>query len=171
MRLFLVIISSILLSNCSNSELKECGELNLDWTKLSDQYRVRFFKSYQFEEVHIEYYGKSCSDFLYTEKSWTDLNSEEISQLKTIILDSSNWVQGNYSDKADLGLFAGFTVFNKENCLVGKIDITEAANHYQFFPENIFTNKGDINFKGSCELDSLWDSVNLRAQENRYTNE
>jgi hypothetical protein len=154
------------LFSCKDSPSEKCINYSIDWRNISKGTKVRFFRAEQFGNKRIDYLLHSCSDFTEMKEGWTDLSSEEVNQLKRIILDTTNWEQKSVpkSHKQDY-LYAGFAVYSKEDCLIGKIDLIEAATLFLFYPDNKVVCQGNLNYKGSLAFDSLFYELERRAIE------
>jgi len=164
---YLPIVLMLTVISCSNNSFRECKELNLDWNEIDSNYIVRFFRAHQPTEETIDYTDRSCSEFLEQEHFWADLSINEIIQLKFVILDTENWHQGKYEVESSQYLYAGYAIFDESNCLVGKIDLTEAAVRYVFTPINNNVNNGHLNYKGSMALYDLFEALETKINRNK----
>lgn len=153
-------------NNVSNTDKKlnvntdEDAIGNYKWTYLSDTLKgevyylqLNFFNSPEGNNVGTKILNHLDS----ANKSLLILNNQQRIQLAKIILDSTNFSEG---ECGTFQLNAGFIVVANKK-ITATIDIGCAYSQWNFMPENASSKYGTLSEKGFKKIQQLLDNINL----------
>lgn len=168
--LVLAIVTIGFINSCNNdvSITKRKSNLSIDeeairkykWTYLSDttQGEVYYLQLNFFKSPEENYVGAKILNYLDSVNNiFLLLNNQQRTQLAKIIIDSTNFSEG---DCGTFHLNAGFIVVSDKK-ITATIDVGCAYNQWNFSPQNSHSKYGVLNEKGFREMEKLLDNINL----------